>query len=270
MATKSKVKVEVEQEVEKVETPATEPAKTDKKSIIRDELAALVKNYNESMQFGEFKVMRKLDESIKAKLEEYTKEAKSERFKELAAMDNPMVEIARDMTFSTLKVVDKEEDDGPVRVIESAEKAIDPLELHKRVEGGIGADHMWPYMVERLNMLFTAATAKDLGLDAKQVKNTMLMHEEAEKLELAGDKKSTDAAILADVQKTIDAMLGAGYTATPAMVQYLRKVHERGGKASLTVKCSNHAGMRSHMVVLCHAAVTGDPFILDYKQKKSK
>ncbi len=266
MATKSKVKVEVEQ----VNEPVTEAEVTDKKSAIRDELAALVKDYNESMQFGEFKVMRKLDESIKAKLEEYTKEAKSERFKELAATENPMLEIARDMTFATLKVVDKEEEDGPVRKIEPADKAIDPLELHKRIDGGIGADHMWPYMVERLNMLLTAATAKDLGLDAKQVKSTMLMHEEADKIEMCSDKKATNAAILADIQKTMDAMLGTGYTATNAMVQYLLKVHERGGKASLTVKCSNHAGMRGHMVVICHAAVTGDPFILDYKQKKSK
>lgn len=263
MATKNKVKVEVE-----VAAPAEQTA--DKKTEIRDELTALVKDYNESMQFGEFKVMRKLDESIKTKLEEYTKEAKSERFKELAALENPMLEIARNMTFSTLKVVDKEEEAGPVRVIESAEKAIDPLELHKRVDGGIGSDHMWPYMVERLNMALTAATAKDLGLDPKTVKSTMLMHEEATKLNMCADKSAADKAILADVQKTIDAMLGEGYTATPAMVQYLRKVHERGGKASLTVKCSNHAGMRGHMVVICHAAVTGDPFVLEYKQKKNK
>jgi len=233
---------------------------------IKADLEKKAAEWNDAHDFAEFKEMKKLEADMAADVAAYTEKAKLAYFETIKDAENPMLEIARTMTFPTLKAKEVVENDVSQMRIVPATKAVDPYDLHKRTP--IGANPMWPYTVERLNMLFTAATAKDLGLDPKTVKNTMAMHEEAEKLALAGDKGNTRK--LEDVQRVMDEMLGVGYTATPKMVKYLEKAHENTRKGSMSVRCQQHSGMRCSMVVVCHAAVTGEDFVLEYKVKKTK
>lgn len=255
-----------------------EAATATRKETLRADLEVLVNKYNESAEFSEFKVMKKLDEKIQEKVTEYSAECEAECFRALSEADNVMVAAAKALTFPTIKVRDvKQETGGTKREIEDAERAIDPMRLHKVIKDGIGADKLWWSRVERLNTLLTAATAVELNaisttgekLDLKTIKNTAMMRDESKKLEMHAEKNpGSDKLLLADLQETINAMLGEGYEATPKMVVYLRKAHERKGRQGLTLVASNHKTMRLLMMDVCNAAITSREFILDYKRKK--
>ena len=265
-------------ETAKVAEPATVPEKVSTKDALYAELSELVTKYNESAEFSEFKAMKKIDEKITETLQKYTAECETECFNVLSKAENPMLEAAKVLVFPTVRVRDeKQEGGGTKRVISPASRKIDPLRLHKRVDGGIGADKLWWSLVERLNMLFTAAVATELEavntskekLDLTKIRDTAAMSEEAKKVQMKSeDAPCNDDIMLADIQSTIDAMLGEGDTGARRMVVYLRNQHTRGSKDSMTVVCSNAKTMRQYLLDVCHAAITGDDFVLDYKQAK--
>lgn len=252
---------------------------TPTKESLEAELRALVAKYNKSAKYAEFKTMKELDKSIEDKLSEYNAQCETDCFKELAAAENPMVAAATMLSYQTLKVRDVSlEDGGSERRVEPAYRAIDPMRLHKSIEGGIGADKLWWSRVERLNTLLTAATAVELGaknngveLDVAKVKETAMMRDESKKLSMHMDKNpKSDKLLLNDLQETIDAMLGTGYTATPYMVAFVRKAHERKARKALTLTSATHKAMRIIMMDLCHQAITKAAFELEFKVAKQK
>lgn len=191
-----------------------------------------------------------------------------------------MIAAIKQMTFKTIAVRDEKLEGGGTRkIVDDKNRFIDLYRLHKTVDGGIGADKFWWSYVERLNMLFTAATAYELNaisntgdkLDLKKIKDTIAMSEEARKLTMKGeDKAANDEVMLENVQMVMDAMIGEGYTATAKMVSYLRRVHEKAGKDKLKLVASRAASMRLYMMNVCYAAITGEDFVLEYKVKKDK
>ena len=236
---------------------------------LKEEIEKLVKKYNESIEFAEYKTMTKLDEEIKEKISEYTAEAHQRCLNEVKVLDNPMLEIAKRLTFDTITTVDKKDEDGmPTRSIEPTTKPIDPLKLHKQVTGGIGYDKKWPHLVDRLNMLFTAKSASDLGLDPVEVRNNIAMHKEAEAIKFKSEEGNPDEYLLSSIQTVVDAMVGPGYNVNGVMRNFLEKCHTKGGRNNMSVVCSTSKGMRGYMLGICHAAITGEEFSLGYKQKK--
>lgn len=254
------------------------PALQTEKDKLYEALSKLVKKYNESAEFSEFAVMKKIDDEIADTLQKYTAICETECFNELAKAENPMLEAAKTLVFPTVRIRDeKQEGGGTLRVISDALRKIDPLRLHKRVEGGIGADKLWWSKVERLNMLATAVAAAKMEaqstsgekLDLTKIRDTIAMSEEAKKVKMGGeDNVGNEEIMFADLQSTVDAMLGEGYTASRAALQYLLISHETGGRNSMTVKSVNAKTMRTLMLDVCHNAITGNSFVLDYKQKK--
>lgn len=250
------------------------------KAASLEKLRLLVDKYNECAMFNEFRTMKKLDEKIQEVLAKYVELCEAESFRNLREAENPMVAAATMLYFKTVKIRDAKQDDGSTkRVIEDTTKPIDPLRLHKAVKGGIGADKLWWGRVERLNALLTAATAAQMNavsadgvkIDVTKIKDTMAMREESKKLALKADSDpNNDELLLHDVQETIDAMLGDGYTATPEMVVFLRKAHERTHRNVMTLVCVNQRTMRQCMMAVCHAAITGESFVLEYKKAKKQ
>lgn len=263
-------KVEVTAPIE--ETPKTE-VKTDPATVEMDklynEISALVKDYNEAGEFAEFKRMKKLDEDMKAKVAEYTSYAETKCFNELKQADDVMVAAAKKMAFDTIAVKDEQNEDGSsTRVIVTSSKPIDPLRLHRKVDGGIGHESNWWNQVERLNMLFTCEAATKLKLDPKAVRDNIAMAESSRKIQLANENKCTDKTLRENIEAVVKSMIGDGYTVPDAALNYLRMAHTKAGRETMSVVCSQHKGMRSYMLSVCHAAITGDQFVLNYKTKK--
>lgn len=249
----------------------------DKKQEIYDAIVALVDEYNESADYKEFKVMKEIDKKIADKVQEYSEAAEAECFAEILEAENPMKRAAEVVRYSTVKVRDVKEDGTLTRVIEASSKQIDPLRLHKKAKDGIGADKTWFLMIEKLNLLMTCRRAIELGLDPKQVQNSYSMSEEACKIECLlsetdptkYDKNAADEVLRQDVQKVVDAMLGEGFSVTDVMINYLLMIYTRkDSRKALSVTCANHKYMRTYILDICHAAVTGNEFCLGYKQKK--
>jgi len=256
-------------------TPVVEKSLDEQMSDIRNDVDQLVKDYNESAEFGEFKVMMSISEKIVEKLESYAKLAETKRFNELELTDNPMLEIAKNPTYAVITVKDKQHDydKGSDRVVDTVNKAIDPLRLHKRVlsktkgDHGIGKDAMWPYMVENLNVLMTCAAALRLNLNPKAVRASIAMSEATEKLGgKSADDLNNDDLMLEDVQACVDAMLGEGYTVDAASVKFLRAAHIKASNRHMELVCATHKTMRHGMVSVLRHLVTGEDFSLKYKQ----
>lgn len=261
---------------------APETAKTvdysAEKATVRAEIDNLVSQYNDSAAYSEFKIMKELEAKISGQVEKYSELAEAECFAEILAAKDPMLEAVKRLTYTSVKVRDVKDEGVTTRTVEDTEKQIDPLRLHKKAgKDGIGADKNWHLMIEKLNKLMTCARAIELGIDPKDVDSSYSMSEEAAKIECLlsetdptkYDKNKADEVLLADVQKVVEAMIGAGYSVTEPMVQYLKMVYtKKDTRKSLGVVCANHKQMRTNILEVAHAAVTGDEFTLRYKKKK--
>lgn len=261
-----------------------------KKAELREKAETLIKEYNEAVQNGNFAPtieVPKIDasgnptkeketvlirEAVEQLVNEHTAIAREECFTALKATDDPMIEAVKQLTFSTIRIVDKkvgeDKQKTPVSSIEDAEKPIDLLKLHKYVGGdGIGKDKNWAYMVEKLNFLMTAQKAVDLGINPKEVNDSYAMSDISKQIDL-GKTPTSKTNLLKTVQAIVTAMIGEEYKATSHDVAFLMSVYSRKNRAALTVTCANHKYMRQYMAEICHRIVLGKSYAIEYKKIK--
>lgn len=257
---------------------------------LREKAEALIKEYNDAVQSGNFapvievprtdvsgnptndKETVLIREIVEQLVNEHTAIAREECFTALKATDDPMIEAVKQLTFSTIRIVDKkvgeDKQKTPVSSIEDAEKPIDLLKLHKYVGGdGIGKDKNWAYMVEKLNFLMTAQKAVDLGINPKEVHDSYAMSDISKQIDL-GKTPTSKTNILKTLQAIVTAMVGEEYKATSHDVNFLMSVYSRKNRTALTVTCANHKYMRQYMAEICHRIVLGKSYALDYKKVK--
>ena len=260
------------------------------KAGLRERAETLIKDYNDAVQSGNFSPVIEVPkadasgnptngtenvlirEIVEQLVNEYTAIARDECFDALKATDDPMLEAVKQLTFSTIRIVDKkvgeEKQKTPVSSIEDAEKPIDLLKLHKYVGGdGIGKDKQWAYKVEKLNFLMTAQKAVELGIDPTEVNNSYAMSDIGKAIDL-GKTPTSKTNILKTLQAIVTAMVGEEYKATSHDVNFLYSVYSRKNRAALTVTCANHKYMRQYMAEICHRIVLNKSYALDYKKIK--
>ena len=252
------------------------------KAELREKAEALTEVYNNAVQSGNFNpVMEYPSEAadgginvvlvrdvIEQTINEHTSIAREECFTALKATDDPMLAAVKQLTFPTIRIVDKkvgEETKIPVSSIEDSEKVIDLLKLHKAVEGGIGQNKQWAVMVEKFNFLMTAQKAVDLGIDPKAIHDSYAMSDIARQIDM-GKTPTSKTNILKTLQAIVAAMVGEEYKATSHDVNFLMSVYSRKNRKALTVTCANHKYMRQYLMEICHRIVEGKTYAVDYKQ----
>lgn len=244
------------------------------KEKTKEELRALAEEltlkYNDAIQNGKYDISVKLNDETEQTVNEYTSIARKECFARLIATEDPMLAAVKELTFMTIRAVDRKIGDEkiPVREIVDAEKPIDLLKLHKAA-GGIGQDKNWVYMVEKLNLLMTMQKAIDLGINPKDINDSYAMNDLARQINL-GKTPTSKTNILKTLQSVITAMIGDEYKATSHDVNFLMSVYSRKNRKALTVTCANHKYMRQYLAEICHRIVEGKSYELDYKKFKNK
>lgn len=229
-----------------------------------------VKAYNEAMQDGKFDEVTKIDGEITDTVNEYTSIVRDMCFEDCAASDDPMMAAITALSFMTIatKDVKKGDDKVPVREIIERERQIDLLKLHKYVDGGIGHNKEWNYMVEKFNMLMTAQKAKDLGIDPTAINDSYAMSEIAKGYEL-GKNPTSKTNLLKTLTTIVQAMIGEEYKPVSHDVNFLLSVYSRKSRNALTVSCANHKYMRGYIMEICHRIVTGKTYEVDYKKMRN-
>lgn len=248
----------------------TREEKTTRLQELRASAEEQVKAYNGAMLEGKFEEVSKLDGDIAATVNEYTGIARDMCFEDCAASPDPMMAAVTRLSFITIGVKDTKKGDEkvPVREVIDKERQIDLLKLHKYCKG-IGADHNWPYMIEKFNMLLTAQKAVELGIDPKTINDSYAMSEIARGFDM-GKTPTSKTNILKLLRSVITAMLGEEFAnkATSHDVNFLLSVYSRKSRKALTVTCANHKYMRGYVMEICHSIVTGKAYALDYKKVK--
>lgn len=258
------------------------------KAELREKAEALTEVYNNEVQSGRFNPVMEYPASngekdaievvsvratIEQAINEYTSIAREECFNTLKATDDPMLAAVKQLTFPTIRIVDKkvgeDKEKIPVSSIEDSEKFIDLLKLHKAVDGGIGKDKKWAGYIEKLNFLMTAQKAVDLGIDPKAVHDSYAMSDIARQIDM-GKTPTSKTNLLKTVQVIVTAMIGEEYKAVSHDVNFLMSIYSRKNRKALTVTCANHKYMRQYMMEICHRIVEGKSYALDYKQIKKK
>ena len=240
---------------------------------IRATVEGLVRSYNDAVQEAKFAEMARIAQETDAAINEYTSIARTICFTECAATEDPMLEAIRRLSYMTIGVKDgkAEGTEIPVREVIDREKQIDLLKLHKFVEGGIGIDHNWPYMVEKFNMALTAQKALDLGIDPREISDSYAMSEIARGIDL-GKTPTSKTNILKTMRGIIAAMIGEEFAnaATSHDVNFLLSVYSRKNRKALTVSCANHKYLRGYVMEICHRVVTDGVYAVEYKRAKGK
>lgn len=226
------------------------------------------KAYNAAYQEGDFAKATHLDTLITETVNEYTQTARDGVFAICKESGDPMLEAVKRLTFLTIAAKDEkvEEDKIPVRSIIEREKAIDLIRLNKFCDG-IGASKDWIYHIQKFNMLLTMQKCIDLGIDAKKVNDSYLMHDLARQIDL-GKTPTSKTNILKTLQGIVTAMLGEGYKATSHDVNYLLSIYSKKNRKALSVTCANHSYLTRYLAEICHRIVTGESYDVVFKVKK--
>lgn len=229
-----------------------------------------VKAYNEAMQDGKFDDVQKLDTEITDSVNEFTSIVRDMCFEDCAASDDPMMAAVTALSFMTIGVKDTKKGDEklPVREVIEKERQIDLLKLHKFVEGGIGHNKEWAYMIEKFNLLMTCQKAKDLGIDPKDINDSYAMSEVAKGYDL-GKNPASKTNLLKTLTAIVQAMVGEEYKPVSHDVNFLLSVYSRKSRKALTVTCANHKYMRGYIMEICHRIVTGKTYEVDYKRARN-
>ncbi len=235
---------------------------------LREELEELCKKYNEANQAGLAADVRKLDDEMTQRVNEYTSIVRDMCFEDCKAAADPMLKAITMLSYETIAAKDAKKGDMkiPVREIVPALKQIDLLKLDQFC-GGIGADKNWSHYAMKLNFLLTAQKCKDLGIDPKSINDSYSMSEIARDLNM-GKNPTSNTQLLKTLQKVVSAMIGDAYKATSHDVQYLMSIYTKKNKAALTVTCANHKYLRQYLAEICHRIVTNKAYSVEYKKIK--
>lgn len=239
---------------------------------LRELAESKTRDYNDALQNGEMDKVTKTEAEIEEAISEYTGIAEMLAFDTCEKSENPMVTAVTMLTFRTIAKKDIKEEGSKVaiRKIDDKEKYIDLAKLHKRINGGIGADKTWIYQVEKMNMCMTAQRAQDLGCSAenlKDINDSYAMSEIAKQVQL-GKNPCSNTQLLKTLTTIIAAMLGEGYKPNSHDVAFLKSVYAKKGKAALTVACANHKNFRNYIAEVCHRIVTGGIYTVEFKKAK--
>ena len=239
-----------------------------KMAKLKIEVEKLVIAYNEAYQNAKFNEAIEIDATLTEKVNEYTSVARTEAFEDCKATDDPMLEAIKRLTFTTIAIKDKkdEETDVPVRELIDREKTIDLLKLDNFCKG-IGKDKNWDDIIQKFNFLMTYQVATDLGLDPKEVSDSYAMSEIARQVEF-GKTPTSNTNMLKTLQAIVNAMIGDEYKATSHDVKFLYYTYARRGRKALTVACANHKNMREIAMQICNRIVEGKTYSVDYKKIK--
>lgn len=237
---------------------------------IRDGLETKVQEYNAAFQEKKFDEASRLDGEIAESVDEYTGLARVLCFEECKQTGDPMMAAVKKLSFKTIGTHDGKEGEGkiPVRRVIDKEQQIDILKLHNYCQG-IGADHTWPYMVEKFNLLLTAQKAVELGIDPKTVNDSYAMSENARKISM-GQTPTSNTQVLKQLRMVISAMIGEEFAnkATSHDVNFLKSVYSRKSRKALTVACANNKYLRGYLLEIAHQIVTERGYNLDFKKVK--
>jgi len=239
---------------------------------LRELAESKTREYNDALQNGEMDKVAETESDIEEAISEYTGIAELLAFDTCEKSENPMVTAVTMLTFRTITKKDIKEEGSKVaiRKIDDKEKYIDLAKLHKRINGGIGADKTWIYQVEKMNMCMTAQRAQDLGCSAenlKDINDSYAMSEIAKQVQL-GKNPCSNTQLLKTLTTIITAMLGEGYKPNSHDVAFLKSVYAKKGKAALSVACANHKNFRNYIAEVCHRIVTGGIYTVEFKKAK--
>lgn len=228
--------------------------------------------YNDAAQNGDVKASQEADAAIAVAIDGYNRIAELLAFDTCINSENPMVTAVTMLTYQAIVTKDEKSDELPVatRKIVTKEKYLDLKKLHKRVNGGIGADKKWIYMVEQFNMQMTAKRAQELGCKAerlKEINDSYAMSEIAKKINL-GKNPCSNTQMLKTLQEIVKAMLGDDYKPTSHDVAFLYSVYAKHGKKALSLACANHNNFRKMIAEVCHRIVTEKAYDVEFKVKK--
>lgn len=248
----------------------TRAEKENRLQVLKALVEEKVKAYNEAMQDGKFDEVSKLDTEITETVNEYTSIVRDMCFEDCAASDDPMMAAVTALSFMTIGVKDTKKGDEklPIREIIEKERQIDLLKLHKFVDGGIGHNKEWVYMIEKFNLLMTCQKAKDLGIDPTAINDSYAMSEIAKGYDL-GKNPASKTNLLKTLTAIVQAMVGEEYKPVSHDVNFLLSVYSRKSRKALTVTCANHKYMRGYVMEICHRIVTSKTYEVDYKKVRN-
>ena len=231
---------------------------------------AKVKEYNDAIQNDKpLTDIVAISNAIDEALAEYSSYQKFLAFSRCAAAADPMIAAIDEFTYDVLKFKEEVEDGKkfPIAKLIPATKPIDLLQLHKFIDGGIGHDKNWPYIVEALNSKLTARVGVALGLNPEQIMDSYAMSNIARDIEL-GKNPTSNTNLLKTMRSVVTAMVGEEYggKVTSHDVAYILECYSKKSRKALTLTVANHKTLRAIMADVCRAVTHGESYSIDYKK----
>lgn len=252
-------------------------------SIVKEQYDNALKMANEAL--GKKPVDFVAYNDAMAKLEiaekEYATVVANEMYDAYAKKDNPIIEIIKAYSYSTLghKEVHSKDKDDSNRIVSvdsvERERQIDLLAFCKRAK----LDTDWQYTASKFNQLMCLRAATQLGMSTaniKKISTSYFLQDAVKKIEM-GATPTSNTQVCKLLQKVLNDMLPnltedkkEIYKCNNHDVAYLDDIYgKKSNKSKITVRVSNDAFLRRILVDIAYRLVTNGMYGVDgYKEIK--
>lgn len=199
---------------------------------------------------------KSIDADLEQAVNYYTAVSKSNCYKNAKKSGNPMHYAVKQFSYPSIRVKETIDKDTKmvVRSIVDTEKPIDLVDMNTKIDGGIGADKKWFYVIQKLNYYLTIRAAKRVGATVKS--DAFVMNDIARAYEMGKDPCS-NTQMLKTLQDIVDKMLGEGYNAISHDVNYLLDCYANDNKKSKTsITLANHKTLAGYLKKICYRILT--------------
>lgn len=245
---------------------------------LRADADSKLQEYNRLYLDGEIEQALAMAGEVGETCNQYTARAKRKCYLLCLENEDPMRAACEKLEYATIAVKDEktDEDSIPVRRLTSRTRPIDLLDLHKLAKdrglGGIGVNHDWNAYVQKLNLLMTVLTAKELGVPAdrmKEINDSYNMSVIAHSIEL-GENPTSNTKMLKTLTTVVRAMIGEEYKPISKDVKFVEYAYRKKSRRALTITVANHKTMRNLLMEVCNRLITDGVYDVDCKEIKKQ
>lgn len=232
---------------------------------LENDQVSQIQKYNEAVLASKLEDAAKADAALTAIEKDYAAQKAKEVFDALKIGTNPLLDAITKHDYTVISHKDVKDKDTQIttRVDTEKTKQIDLLRFEEYTKEKYAADPKWAYILQRFNQLMCMRCAKELGLPVS-VCDSYFVAEKAKEIKL-GKTPLSNPAVISELQKVVNAIIGETYVVTEADMYYILFTFTKKGKSALSIASANHTAMRNLIGDMLHRIVTAKSYSIEFK-----
>lgn len=222
----------------------------------------------------------KMKDALQNAVNEFNVEVRNVDFDTFLGTENPMYSacLACFHTFATLKITKDKVTNVEEASIGTKKEVVDLKALERyNKEQQLANNGQWPFWVARFAQLLTGSAVKDVGADYERFKTKYAISTTAENVQFKAKNPVSNTSMAETLQEIVDAIVfvdnGKGLNTLKVKncdAKYVHSAFTKDSNKGVGLDTKSASQMEKVITKMIHHLITGDPYIVNYREKKDR